>query len=144
MLCCSNVHRIHFLLDLWRRSLLQGNLFVLPLQSLLPDNSVLSLSLSPSVFVFWNVLLFLQQVRGGFLNDRESSIPLGIMSFKTTASSSSPECVSSFVSTSSQAHHDNDKDAEEKEVTVHLMKEEAGYYSLFVLDYLIPFPGLRN
>lgn len=78
------------------------------------------------------------------MNDRDSSIPLGIMSFKTTASSSSPACVSSFVSTSSQAHHDNDKDAEEKEVTVHLMKEEAGYYSLFVLDYLVLYPCLQN
>lgn len=73
---------------------------------------------------------FLQQVHGGFLNDRDSGIPLGIMSFKIASSSSSPACVSPFVSTSSSSHadHDNDKDVEEeKEVTVHLMKEEAGH-----------------
>ena len=77
---------------------------------------------------------FIQQVHGGFLNDRESSIPLGIMSFKKATSTSSPASVSSFVSTSSSSHADldNDKDVEEeKEVTVHLMKEEACYYSLF-------------
>jgi hypothetical protein len=56
------------------------------------------------------------------------------MSFKTVSSSASPACVSSFVSASSPDHADNvnDKDSEEKEVTVHLMKEEAGHLFLFV------------
>lgn len=86
------------------------------------------MSWSLAVFVFWNRLYFLlQQVRGGFLHEGESSIPLGIMSFKTITSSSSPACLSSFVIASSPDHagHVTDKDAEEKEVTVHLMKEEA-------------------
>ena len=107
----------------------------------------LSMSVAKSyVPVFWNVFLFYfhPQVRGGFLNDRESTIPLGIMSFKTSASSSSsPACVSSFVTTSSQIHteHINDKDTEEKEATVHLIKEEACYHCLlFCLRCLFVSP----
>ena len=82
------------------------------------------------------------------MHEGESSIPLGIMSFKTASSSSSPSCVSSFVSASSSDHadHVNDKDSEEKEVTVHLMKEEAGHYSCLFLVigvfFQVPYPWL--
>ncbi|XP_032778875.2 uncharacterized protein LOC116917499 isoform X1 [Daphnia magna] len=76
-------------------------------------------------FLIYGVEVYFK-VRGGFLHEGESSIPLGIMSFKTITSSSSPACLSSFVIASSPDHagHVTDKDAEEKEVTVHLMKEE--------------------
>lgn len=82
------------------------------------------------------------------MHEGESSIPLGIISFKTISSSSSPACVSSFASASSPDHadHVNEKDSEEKEVTVHLMKEEACHYSLFVScpwnSSFVPHPGL--
>ncbi|XP_046643951.1 uncharacterized protein LOC124329049 isoform X1 [Daphnia pulicaria] len=76
-------------------------------------------------FLIYGVEVYFK-VRGGFLHEGESSIPLGIISFKTISSSSSPACVSSFASASSPDHadHVNEKDSEEKEVTVHLMKEE--------------------
>ena len=69
--------------------------------------------------------IFYIQVRGGFLNDGEFSIPLGIISFKTASNPSSSS--NPGPSTSSAADHDDKEGEEEKEeVTVRLMKEEAG------------------
>lgn len=65
------------------------------------------------------------------------------MSFKTATSSSSPAYVSSLISASSpsQADHEHDKETEEeKEVTMHLMKEEAGHPFCCFLCPRCPYP----
>lgn len=59
------------------------------------------------------------------MNDGEFSIPLGIISFKTASNPSSSS--NPGPSTSSAADHDDKEGEEDKEeVTVRLMKEEAG------------------
>ena len=69
------------------------------------------------------------QVRGGFLNDGEFSIPLGIISFKNVSnpilSSSSSNNAGPSVSSTTD-HDDKEGEEDKEEVTVRLMKEEAG------------------
>lgn len=73
-------------------------------------------------FLIYGVEVYFK-VRGGFLNDGEFSIPLGIISFKTASNPSSSS--NPGPSTSSAADHDDKEGEEDKEeVTVRLMKEE--------------------
>lgn len=68
-----------------------------------------------------------QQVRCGFLNERiqdPSSIPLGIVSSKSSQLAATSAASAS--ATSAYHHEHDEKEAEEeKEVTVQLIKEEA-------------------
>ena len=67
------------------------------------------------------------QVRGGFLNDGEFSIPLGIMSFKTVSNNASSSSSNNAGPSSATTDHEEKEGEEDKEeVTVRLMKEEAG------------------
>lgn len=76
---------------------------------------------------FWHAILFVLQVRGGFLNDSDLMVPLTIMSFKS-APTSSKSCPSASSSTHHRELERDNNTEEDKEVTVHLMKEEAGRF----------------
>ena len=85
------------------------------------------------------------------MNDGEFSIPLGIISFKTASNPSSSS--NPGPSTSSAADHDDKEGEEDKEeVTVRLMKEEAGLiFKIFIqlclisplFSYFFPILGLN-
>ena len=88
---------------------------------------------------FFGTVYFALQVRGGFLNDADMAVPLKIMSFKSAPTSSknaSPSACSSSSSHQHEIEHDNHAE-EDKEVTVHLMKEEAGRFFFPLFSFLV-------